>query len=176
MATSDDRGETLHTTTSSGLALEIAPYGPGDRARIFEIFSDVVERGDGWPHLPPLAIEQFDSTWEGGDREVVVARLSGRAVGAYYVKANFLGRGAHVANAGYIVDRSLRGMGIGSALIEDSLQRAPRLGFDAIQFNLVFSGNRARGLYERYGWIEIGRIPRAIDGTDALIYWKSLTD
>jgi ribosomal protein S18 acetylase RimI-like enzyme len=31
-------------------------------------------------------------------------------------------------------------------------------------------------MYERLGFEEIGRIPRAVDGEDALIYWRSLED
>jgi len=52
------------------------------------------------------------------------------------------------------------------------LKAYKELGFDAVQFNLVFASNPARSLYERLGWVEIGRIPEAVDGEDALIYWR----
>ena len=55
-------------------------------------------------------------------------------------------------------------------LVLDSIERAPRHGFDAIQFNLVFASNPARRLYEELGWREIGRVPEAVDGEDAVIY------
>ena len=51
---------------------------------------------------------------------------------------------------------------------------ARRLGFDALQFNLVFASNPARRLYERLGFEMIGRIPEAVDGEDAVIYWRRL--
>jgi GNAT superfamily N-acetyltransferase len=92
--------------------------------------------------------------------------------GAYYLKPNFPGRAAHIANAGYVVDDRQRGGGVGRLLVEDSVWRAPLLGFDAIQFNLVFAGNRARALYEELGWREIGRVPEAVEGEDAVIYWR----
>ncbi len=75
---------------------------------------------------------------------VVVARSDDRVVGAYYLKPNQPGRAAHIANAGYVVDRPYRGRGIGRLLVEDSIRRAPLVGFDAIQFNLVFESNPAR--------------------------------
>ena len=43
-----------------------------------------------------------------------------------------------------------------------------------MQFNLVFAGNPARRLYERMGFREIGRVPEAVDGEDAVIYWRRL--
>jgi ribosomal protein S18 acetylase RimI-like enzyme len=43
-----------------------------------------------------------------------------------------------------------------------------------MQFNLVFASNPARSLYRALGFQEIGRIPAAVDGEDALIYWRSL--
>ena len=60
------------------------------------------------------------------------------------------------------------------ALVEHSMDEARRLGFDAMQFNLVFESNPARPMYERLGFRMVGRIPAAVDGEDALVYWRSL--
>ena len=65
-----------------------------------------------------------------------------------------------------------RRQGIGRVLVEDSIRRAPLFGFDAVQFNLVFVSNPARALYEDLGWAEIGRIPDAVGGEEAIIYWR----
>jgi GNAT superfamily N-acetyltransferase len=90
------------------------------------------------------------------------------------VKPNFVGRAAHIANAGYFVVPEHRGSGIGRALVEHSLDEARRLGFDAMQFNLVFVSNPARALYEDLGFRQVGEIPAAVDGEAAAIYWRSL--
>jgi hypothetical protein len=45
-----------------------------------------------------------------------------------------------------------------------------------MMFNLVFESNPARGLYERMGFQAIGRIPAAVPGEDAVIYWRSLAE
>ena len=69
-----------------------------------------------------------------------------------------------------------RNTGVGRALVEHSLREARRLGFDAMMFNLVFESNSARSMYRRLGFEEIGRIPDAVEGEDAVIYWRSLED
>jgi ribosomal protein S18 acetylase RimI-like enzyme len=56
------------------------------------------------------------------------------------------------------------------------LRAARQLGFDAMMFNLVFESNTARQMYRRLGFEEVGRIPRAVEAEDALIYWRSLED
>lgn len=141
---------------------------------LFDIFAAVVAAGEGYPQQPPLTSEAFDAVWVRGVTEVVAARVDGRLAGAYYLKPNFPGRSAHIANAGYVVDEKWRGRGIGRRLVEDSITRAPSLGFDAILFNLVYASNPARALYEELGWREIGRIPRAADDDDAIIYWRAV--
>lgn len=164
---------TLHT--SSGLEVALGPLAPGERPALFALFSDVVERGEGFPQAPPLTEADFDAAWGSGARLVVAARSSGELVGAYSLKANFAGRAGHIANAGYVVDRAWRRRGVGRALVEDSLIRAGALGFDAMQYNLVFVSNPARRLYEALGFEVTGRVPDAVDGEDALVYYRRLS-
>ncbi|HEY7948743.1 MAG TPA: GNAT family N-acetyltransferase [Acidimicrobiales bacterium] len=158
--------------TRSGATVVVAPLAVSEHDPLFALFAEVVASGEGYPQAPPLTRGMFETTWVTSVTLAVAARVDGVVVGAYYLKPNFPGRGAHIANAGYVVDRVHRRAGVGRLLVEDSLWRAPLLGFDAIQFNLVFAGNPARSLYEELGWREIGRLPDAVDGEDALIYWR----
>jgi GNAT superfamily N-acetyltransferase len=160
--------------TRAGIEVDLGPMVAGEAEQLFTLFAEVVANGDGYPHAPPLTREAFEATWVRPVTAVVVARTAGRVVGAYYLKPNFPGRVAHIANAGYMVAADQRGRGIGRALVEDSIHRAPRLGFDALQFNLVFASNPARALYEDLGWREIGRIPDALGGEEAVIYWRAV--
>jgi ribosomal protein S18 acetylase RimI-like enzyme len=155
--------------------LVVAEAGPGDHDELYEAFAAIVAAGEGYPQVVgPLSVAEFDDYWLEHKSAVVVARLVGRLAGSYYLKANFHGRAAHIANAGYFVVAGLRGRGIGELLVRHSFVVARSLGFDALQFNLVFESNPARRLYERLGFVVVGRIPEAVDGEDALVYWRRL--
>jgi ribosomal protein S18 acetylase RimI-like enzyme len=156
--------------------VEIAPFDPGDEDQLLRAFAAVVEEGTGYPQAPPISREEFRDVWFESTVSVQVARVGGGLAGAYYLKPNFPGRAAHIANAGYIVVPEMRGEGIGEELVRHSLGEARRCGFDALMFNLVFVSNPAGRLYERLGFRQIGLIPNAVEGEDAKIYWRSLVD
>jgi GNAT superfamily N-acetyltransferase len=156
-----------------GTSLELRPLAPDDHDALFDLFSDIVETGEGWPQEPPLTREVFARVWI-DVTATVVAVVGDHLAGAYVLKPNHPGRAAHIANAGYIAAPAWRGRGVGRALVEDSIVRAPAAGFDAIQFNLVFESNPARALYEELGWEQIGRLPDAVEGEAAIIYWRAV--
>jgi GNAT superfamily N-acetyltransferase len=167
-------GPTHRALTTGGVELEIGALLSDERPSLFALFAGVVERGEGFPQRPQLTEADFEAYWGSGVSFVVVARHQSLLVGAYYVKPNYPGRAGHIANAGYVVDGSWRGRGVGRALVEDSLVEAARAGFDAMQFNLVFESNPARALYEELGFEVVGRVPAAVDGEDAVVYWRAL--
>jgi GNAT superfamily N-acetyltransferase len=159
-----------------GVPVDIRMATLDDYEELFVAFSHIIGAREGFPQQPPLTRQDFDEYWLEHASTVSVARFGGYLVGAYYIKPNFVGRAAHIANAGYFVLAPYRGTGVGRAMVEHSLRQARHLGFDAMQFNLVFESNPARGMYQKLGFEEVGRIPHAVDGEDALIYWRSLED
>jgi GNAT superfamily N-acetyltransferase len=147
---------------------------PDDHDALFAAFGQIVDSGEGFPQRAPVARAEFDDYWIAHSSAVYVVMVDGAIAGAYYIKPNFVGRAAHIANAGYFVLPTHRGLGLGRTLVVHSFTEARRLGFDAMQFNLVFESNPARGMYRDLGFSEIGRVPAAVDGEDAVIYWRSL--
>ena len=156
--------------------VEIRQAATDDHDELYTAFSHIVGAGEGFPQRPPLTREDFDDYWIRRSVAVSVARFGGYLIGASYIKPNFVGRAAHIANAGYFVLAPYRGTGVGRSLVEHSLHEARRLGFDAMMFNLVFESNPARAMYRRFGFEEVGRIPNAVEGEEAVIYWRSLED
>ena len=76
---------------------------------LFVAFERIVSSRDGYPHQPPLTRTQFDDYWIAHSSAVSVALFDGQLVGASYIKPNFVGRAAHIANAGYFVRAPYRG-------------------------------------------------------------------
>jgi GNAT superfamily N-acetyltransferase len=164
------------TTTVGAVPVEIRQAATHDHDELYTAFSRIVGAREGFPQQPPLTREDFDDYWIRPASAASVACFGGYLVGASYIKPNYVGRAAHIANAGYFVVAAYRGTGVGRALVEHSLREARRLGFDAMMFNLVFESNPARAMYRQLGFEEVGRVPRAVEGEDAVIYWRSLED
>ncbi|KAG6381939.1 hypothetical protein JVT61DRAFT_563 [Boletus reticuloceps] len=92
-----------------------------------------------------------------------------------------------ICNAGFVVPPSHRGNGYGHVLARSYLYYAPRLGYEASVFNLVYVNNVASvRLWERLGFVKAGLIPRAgrlrrTDGlgeeyVDAWVFYKRFDD
>jgi GNAT superfamily N-acetyltransferase len=154
--------------------LVIRPYGESDHEKLFAAYAAVVDEGGAFPRDPPATESMLREAWLDKAHIVRVAELGGRFAGSYTLKANFPGLAAGIANAGYLVPRELRRRGIGRALGEHSLEEARGLGYTAMMFNLVLERNPSRRLWESLGFETIGRIPNAVRGEAAFLYWRAL--
>jgi ribosomal protein S18 acetylase RimI-like enzyme len=154
--------------------IEIREAQQGDTEELYALYALVVEEGSAFPAGPPAGREDFERAWMGEKTAVLVARSGGRLAGSYHLLPNFSGRAAHIANAGYMVHPDCRRQGVGRMLVEHSIAEARRLGFDALMFNLVFESNPARRLYEQLGFEAVGRVPEAVEGEDAIVYWRKV--
>jgi ribosomal protein S18 acetylase RimI-like enzyme len=167
---------TVSRITDRGVTVDLTAQSPGDVDELHDLFARIVTAGEGYPQDPaePVTRESFLSYWITPATAVTVARIDGALAGSWTMKPNGAGRAGHVANAGYIVDARFRGLGVGELLVRHSIEAGPALGFDALQFNLVFESNPARRLYERLGFEIVGRVPDVIDGEAVLLYWRRL--
>ncbi|QDY80280.1 GNAT family N-acetyltransferase [Streptomyces qinzhouensis] len=162
--------------TSAGLDVTIRPAAEDDYEALHAAFAALVLADEGYPHEPgPLLYEEFAHYWLENKSLVAVGCVGRQLAGSYHLTPNFLGRASHIGNGGYFVLPEWRGKGIGTALVTHSLGAARKLGFDAMQFNLVRETNPARQLYERLGFEIVGRIPDAVGGEAGIIYWRRLT-
>lgn len=115
------------------------------------------------PVEPPISEADARVLWFAHAQAVMGAlHGAGAVVVTYSLKPNSLCLGAHVANAGYVVAGQCRRQGIGSLLCQNSLHTARRLGFRAMQFNLVVSTNTA-GIrcWHQNGFRIVGTLPGA---------------
>ncbi len=163
------------------MALEFRPYEPQDVPAMMRMWNVVVEAGDAFPQVEPLNETTADAFFA-EQSQTVVACVGDEVFGLYILHPNNIGRCAHVANASYVVSKASRGLGLGRALVEDSIAQARRLGFRGLQFNAVVESNEvAMHLYDSLGFTRVGKIPRGfINGAgqleDMYVYYWDLID
>ncbi|MBW4491493.1 MAG: GNAT family N-acetyltransferase [Trichocoleus desertorum ATA4-8-CV12] len=177
----------LYKILRNGMSTELDRMQLADRESVRELLNIVITEGQTYPQIQPLSESEFVAYWASHDAFVVRAmndlegQKSPKILGAFYLKPNFPGRCSHLCNAGFIVQPSLRGQGIGRWMEETMLAIAPTLGYKAVMFNLVFATNTPSiSLWQSLGFSTIGRIPQAVQlaegcQVDALILYRSLS-
>ncbi len=158
----------------------IRPARPEDDDRLWAILEPTFRAGETYPI--PRDIDRAGALgyWRTPGHSVFVAAREGRVVGTYYMKANNLGGGAHVANCGYMVAQGATGGGIARAMCAHSLDEARARGFTAMQFNFVVASNeRAVKLWQACGFAIVGTLPGAFihprrGAVDAYVMFRAL--
>ncbi len=131
-----------------------------DDDAIWEIFHAVISRGDTFVFDASMTREDALAYWFRSDTHTYVAEKDGQILGTYILKPNQPDRGAHIANAGFMVSPAVRGLGIGRRMAEHCLEEARRLRFRAMQFNYVVSTNKpAVRLWQQLGFRIVGTLP-----------------
>lgn len=133
-----------------------------DHDAVWAMFRAVVAGGDVYVFEKGITREEALAYWFHTRTHTFVAEHAGRVVGSYILKANQPGRGSHVANGSYMVAPDARGLGVGQAMGKHSIAQARRLGFRAIQFNIVVATNEAAvKLWQKLGFSIVGTLPGA---------------
>jgi ribosomal protein S18 acetylase RimI-like enzyme len=151
-----------------------------DRQDIWKIIKEVISTGDTYVFAPGSSKEKMLSLWCGEDKQTYVALIDNKIVGTFFIKDNQPDLGSHIANAGYMTLPAAFGKGIGKAMGEFSITEAQRLGYNAMQFNIVVKSNTAAiSLWEKLGFDIIGEIPDAFDHqqnglTNAYIMYRKI--
>ncbi|NUO09472.1 MAG: GNAT family N-acetyltransferase [Candidatus Brocadia sp.] len=131
---------------------------------VWNIFHQVVKKGDTFAFAPESTREECKALWMQPGICTYVAELHGKIVGTYILRKNQPGLGAHVVNAAYMVHPRSQGQGIGKAMGINSIKQARKLGFSAIQFNFVVSTNIvAIQLWLKLGFKIVGTVPKAFN-------------
>ena len=162
------------------MTLSLRPATPADGSAVWQIFAPILAEGTTYAADERTAESDFLRDWFGRGGEQWVAEADGRVVGAYTLRPNHPGRGAHIATASYGVDAALRGSGVGRALGTHSIERARAAGYRAIQFNFVVSTNTAAlRLWKALGFLVLATLPgafqhRQLGPVDAYVLWLSL--
>lgn len=141
------------------MSIEIRPAAERDHDALRRMAAEVVRDGTVFPFEDVEGVLRY---WFSPGAEVFMAVRGEEPLGSYVVKPNHPDRGAHVANAGYLVAEAHRREGVGRRMGEHSLRFARERGYRAMQFNQVVATNTgAVALWEQLGFVTLARLPGA---------------
>lgn len=147
--------------------LTIIEAKPEHYDAIWDIFHRVVKTGDTYVYSPETTKSEALAAWCSKELSTYVALEDGVVVGTYIIKPNFPGLGSHTANCSYMVSDHARGLGVGKAMGNHSLELAKSQGYLGMQFNIVVSTNEpAVQLWLSLGFTIIGTTPRGFKHKD----------
>lgn len=162
------------------MTLAIRPATDADRDVIWSILEPVIRAGETYPLPTDWDRDTALAYWLSDRHTVFVATDEDDVLGTYYLRANNLGGGDHIANCGYMTSQSAQGRGIARAMCTHSIEQATRQGYAAMQFNFVIASNtRAVALWTSFGFETLCRLPAVFDHpqegfVDALVMFKEL--
>ena len=161
--------------------MEIKKYQEAEWNQLWSIISTVFREGETYAFSPDITEDEAHSAWIESPTDTYIAVDNDNVIlGTYVIKPNQPTLGSHVCNCGYIVADSARGKGVATRMCEHSQREAVRLGFRAMQYNLVVSTNEgAIQLWKKLGFEVIGVLPEAFNSkslgyVDALVMYKKL--
>jgi len=163
--------------------IQIRPATEADFDAMWGIFRAHIASGETDVHgLDTTRTDGYDYWFAPHAKTFVAVKGDERVLGMYRLQPNHTGRGAHVANAAYMVSPNAQGVGVGRLLGEHSIGEARRAGYLAMQFNYVVSTNSpAIHLWKRLGFSIVGTLPKAyrhgrLGYVDAYVMYQLLHD
>jgi L-amino acid N-acyltransferase YncA len=147
---------------------------------VWEIFHEVIKTGDTYVFDPKMPKHDLTKHWFASYMHTYVLESNKKISGTYILKPNQIDLGSHIANGSYMVHPNAQRQGFGEAMCIHSLKEAKKLGFKAIQFNMIVNTNKpAIQLWKKMGFEIVGTIPDGFNHLtkgyiDAHIMYKKL--
>ena len=147
---------------------------------VWEIFHEVIKTGDTYVFDPKMLKCDLNKHWFASYMHTYVLESNKKISGTYILKPNQIDLGSHIANGSYMVHPNAQRKGFGEAMCVHSIEEAKKLGFKAIQFNMIVSTNKpAIKLWNKMGFEIVGTIPDGFNHLtegyiDAYIMYKKL--
>lgn len=124
--------------------MQIRDAQVSDWPEMWQFMQPIVAAGETYPYERDSSEADVRDFWmndtpPGGT--LVAVNDAGTITGTAEIHPNLPGQGAHIANAGFMVNSQYTGQGVGRALGEAVLKRAREEGYHAMQFNAVVETN-----------------------------------
>ena len=161
--------------------IQIRAYQSKDAASAAQIWNEVVTDGNAFPQDTEMTANVANLFFQEQTYTGIAENADTHEIlGLYILHPNNVGRCGHICNASYAVKSTVRGQGVGKAIVTDCLEKAKEIGFRVLQFNAVVKSNTtALKLYQKLGFTQLGTIPGGFlnkDGVyeDIIVHYKEL--
>ncbi|MFF7177856.1 GNAT family N-acetyltransferase [Streptomyces sp. NPDC008121] len=132
-----------------------------DWPSIWPFWHAIVSAGETYAWDRDTGEDAARALWMAPGSRVFVVEEAGEVLASAYVRRNYGGPAARVANAGFMVAPGAAGRGVGRRLAEYVLAAAKEDGYTAMVFNAVVETNPALGLWRSLGFTVVGTVPGA---------------
>ena len=163
------------------MTITVRELESADWPKVWQFMEPVIRSGETYPFARDMDEFGAEQVWLHDTHAAYVAEdEAGNILGSYYIKPNQPTLGAHVCNCGYLVSEQARGRGIATLMGEHSQDEAVRLGYRAMQFNLVVTTNEASmHVWKKLGFTLVGVLEDAFlhaghGYVDACVFYKVL--
>ncbi len=162
-------GQIIHTfTANDGQEIILRTPQWEDIDDLLELINSLIdEQADIWMREPVTRNEQIDwlsrrlAAIEKGEVVQIVAEAQGHVVANTDVTIK-TGQRSHVGDIGIIIKQGYRGIGIGTEMLKQLIERARERGLKIVTLGVFATNKRAKHVYQKLGFCECGRIPGEI--------------
>jgi RimJ/RimL family protein N-acetyltransferase len=130
----------------------VRPASPTDAAAMAELFAAVAEERTGIASEPPVDVDERTVRFAASSASSIVAAAGDQIVGLIHTEVSRHGFG----ELGMLVDREWRGRGVGSALLQATIDWSRHQGLHKLCLEVFAHNTAAIALYRKCGFVEEG--------------------
>jgi len=130
----------------------VRPASLADAAAMAELFAAVAEERNGIASEPPVDVAERTARFAASSASSMVAAAGDQIVGMIHTEVSRHGFG----ELGMLVDRDWRGCGVGSALLQATIDWARDHGLHKLSLEVFAHNTAAIALYRKCGFVEEG--------------------
>ena len=128
------------------------PAAVGDARAMAELFAAVAQERTGIASEPPVDVDERTARFAASVASSIVAAVGDQIVGMIHTELSRHGFG----ELGMLVDREWRGCGVGSALLQATIDWARHQGLHKLCLEVFAHNTAAIALYRKCGFAEEG--------------------